>query len=39
MICNNITEIIMSNILKVSTEQIHFELGPNDERSFYKLEL
>ena len=29
----------MNNNLKVSTNLIHFELGPNDERSFYKLEL
>ena len=29
----------MNNNLRVSTNEINFELGPNDERSFYKLEL
>ena len=29
----------MQHNLKVSTEQIIFELRPNDEKSFYKLEL
>lgn len=29
----------MDTILKVSTKEIEFNLGPKEERSFYKLEL
>ena len=29
----------MDTMLKVSTNEIEFELKPDDERSYYKLEL